>query len=429
MPQSAMNTKRHNSIWEQLPPRPPAPELRQRARAEVAIIGGGLSGLSAALHMAHSGRSVILIEGCTVGWGGSGRNNGQVIPTLAAMEPDAMIARYGETGERFAGLVRDSAADLFNLVRTHRLSCDAEQTGWFQPAHSPAHLRLSEARVKAWQKHGSPAELLDKAQGDALLGSSHWHGGMLNPTGGHINPLKLVQELARVCIENGVQIFERSPATRIGRHGEGWEVTTPNGSLHADALLLATNAYSGPLAPPIQRSIVPVTAWQLATQPLNAAQRQSIVPGRQAISDTRGDLWYFRYTADHRLVTGAALLFKTNAKARLRQHLGNRLSTAFPELGSPEFTHIWNGFVGITADFTPRFHELGPNYYAFTGYNGRGLALALSVGREFAHKLNGQDCALPFEAPRTIPLHGLVRHVARSRLILTRLKDKQSPKV
>jgi len=416
-----------HSFWaHSTPARQPSAALDGTIETDVAIIGGGLTGLSAALHLAQSGRKVALIEAKSIGWGGSGRNNGQVIPTLAAMEPAAIFARWGETGERFAHMVRDSADTLFSLVKTHGLECDARQNGWFQPAHSPDYLRLSESRVKAWQKLGAPAELLDKAQGDTLLGSTLWFGGMFNPAGGHINPLKLSLELARACLERGVQIFEETPATGITRHATQWHISTPRGAINADALLLATNAYTGPLAPQIGRSIVPLTAWQLATEPLNAP---SVIPGGQAISDTRGDLWYFRPTVDGRLVTGAALLFKQRAAPRLKALLSERLQTAFPQLGPLRFSHVWGGFVGITADFTPRFHELGPNYYAFTGYNGRGLALALSVGREFARKINGETCALPFEAPRPIPLHGLVRRVARSRLILTRLKDKKPPKV
>ena len=422
-----METDLHNSIWEQLtPPRQPAPKLQEALSADVVVIGGGLTGLSAAYHLAKSGRKVTLIEGRSIGWGGSGRNNGQVIPTLAAMEPAAMQSRYGNRAEPFIHMVRDCAGELFDFIRSHKLACDAEQSGWFQPAHSAAHLRLSEARVNAWQKHGAPAELLDKPAGDALLGSGHWHGGMLNRTGGHINPLKLSHELARLSVASGVQIFEQTPATAITPKGDGWLIATPEGEITASAVLLATNAYtSDSIEPRIARSVVPLTAYQLATAPLSEAQRAEIIPAREAISDTRGDLWYFRYTSDHRLVTGAALLLKAGAKPRLQALLKQRLETAFPSLAPLSFSHVWNGFVGITADFTPRFHELGPSYYSFTGYNGRGLALTLPIGREFANKINGQPCALPFEAPREIPLHGLVKRVARARLILTRLQDKQ----
>lgn len=386
--------------------------------------------MSAAYHLAQSGRSVVLLEGRTIGWGASGRNNGQVIPTLAAMEPAAMQARYGDKAEPFIHLVRDSASVLFDFVRNHRLACDAEQSGWFQPAHSPAYLRLSESRVAAWQKYGAPAELLDKAACDALLGSSLWHGGMLNPTGGQVNPLKLCYEMARLCASAGVQMFENTPATFITRKGKGWQVTTPDGMVTARSVLLATNAYTEQnVEPRIERSVIPLTAYQLATEPLTEGQRAAILPARQAVSDTRGDLWYFRYSSDNRLVTGAALVLKAGAKPRLRTLLGHRLQTAFPALAPLNFSHIWNGNVGITSDHTPRFHQLGPDYFAVTGYNGRGLALSLSVGREFARKINGESCVLPFELPREIPFYGLVRSVARSRLILTRMQDKQPPKV
>ena len=425
-----MNNDPLNSIWAQLTPRrEPAQALKGAVTTEVAVIGGGLTGLSAAFHLAKSGRKVTLIEGQRIGWGGSGRNNGQVIPTLAAMEPAAMEKRYGTYAEPFIHMVRDSASALFEFIKSNGLQCDAAQTGWFQPAHNAGYLKLSEARVNAWQAHGAPAELLNKAQGDALLGSGHWHGGMLNRTGGHINPLKFTYELAQLCENEGVQCYENTPASAIRRKGDRWRITTPEGSITADVLFLATNAYTGPLAPEIQRSMVPLLAYQLASDPLSKAQRAKIISGQEAISDTRGDLWYFRYTADHRLVTGAALLFRQGAKPRLQALLKHRLQSAFPSLAPLKFSHVWSGKVGITADFTPRFHELGPNYYAFTGYNGRGLALTLSVGRAFAHKIAGESCALPFEPPRPIPLHGLVRRVARSRLILTRLKDKRPPKV
>lgn len=325
-----------------------------------------------------------MIEAESIGFGGSDRNNGQVIPTLAAVEPDAMIARHGEVGERFIDLVRDSASALFDLIREHEIDCDAEQTGWFQPSHSVDYLRLSKSRVKAWQRFGAPAQMLDAAQAKALLGLSLWHGGMLNPTGGHVNPLKLVQGLAQVCEAAGVIIHENTPAKSIIRNGEGWQIKTPHGVLNADAILLATNAYTDDVAPLIKRSIVPIIAWQLATLPLTDAQRETVIPERQAISDTRGDLWYFRYDAQNRLVTGSSLMIRVNAKPRLSQSVAKRLETAFPQLGKVEFTHVWSGKVGITRDFYPRFHQLGPNYWGFTGYNGRGLALTIPVGREMA---------------------------------------------
>ncbi len=421
--------KPHGSIWEETAARLAADCLREDASSEVVVIGGGLTGLSAALHLAKRGKAVTVIEAKTIGFGGSGRNNGQVIPTLAAVEPDAMIARHGEVGERFVNLVKDSANDLFDLVRKHKIDCDAEQTGWFQPSHSVDYLRLSEARVSAWQRLGAPAQMLDAAQSEALLGSKHWFGGMLNPTGGHVNPLKLVQGLAQVCEAAGVKIYENTPAKSVVRAGDGWQIKTPHGILSADAILLATNAYTDDVAPLIKQSIVPITAWQLATQPLTDQQRETVIPGRQAVSDTRGDLWYFRYDTQNRLITGSSLLIRVNAKPRLSHSVAKRLETAFPQLGKVAFTHVWSGNVGITQDFYPRFHQFGPNYWGFTGYNGRGLALTVPVGREMAALICGEPCALPMTEPQLIPAHGVTRHIARAALLRSRWRDHQPPKL
>jgi len=398
-------------------------------------MGGGLTGLSAALTLARRGRDVTLIEARNIGHGGSGRNNGQVIPTLPAAEPDAIERKYGDTGARFVDMLMHSASTLFDLIRTENITCEAEQTGWFQPAHSPDHLRISAARVDAWVKRGAPARLLDHAGSTALLGSDKWFGGMENPTGGHINPLMFARGLAGACKAAGVSIYEDTPALSVNRVGQNWRITTPHGTLTSRALLLATNAYSGAiaptLAPKIRRSFVPITSWQLATEPLTPDQQATIIPARQAVSDTRGDLQYFRYDARGRLITGAGMIFKTGAPTRLPNLVGARLAYAFPQLAMPKFSHIWSGFVGITTDFFPRFHRLGPDYIGFTGYNGRGVALSIPIGQQLANALMGvsdQDLAIPITAPRKIPLHGLVRRIAPIALARYRWRDKHPPR-
>ncbi len=425
------------SIWETTSPRrSPEPALRQNETAEICIIGAGLTGLSAALHLARKGRNVTIIEGRTVGYGGSGRNNGQVIPVLSAAEPDRIEREYGDIGARFVNLLQNSANSLFNLIRTENITCQACQTGWFQPAHSAAHMRLSESRVTAWAKRGAPATLLDHGQSAALIGSNKWFGGMFNPTGGHINPLMLSHGLADVCIKAGVKIFENTPAIKTTRSSGHWQIKTPAATLTADALLLATNAYTGAfshsLSPVIRRSFVPITSWQLATDPMTDAQAMRILPTNAAVSDTRGDLHFFRKDSENRLITGSALMFKTMAESRLRKRIAARLTNAFPQLENPKFSHIWCGYVGITTDFFPRFHQLGPDYIGFTGYNGRGLALTIGLGIQLAEALLGakqSDLAIPLSKPRTIALHGVVKHLAPGALAKYRYRDKRPPKI
>lgn len=424
------------SLWNSVSPtRATSVSLNAETSTEVAIVGGGFTGLSTALHLAKKGCKVCIIEGKFIGWGGSGRNNGQVIPVLSGSEPDDLETRFGETGERFVGLIRDSADELFRLVRDENIDCEAEQTGWFQPAHSSSHVNVSEMRVEAWAKRGAPCQLLDNQETARLLGSKSWHGGMLNPTGGHINPLMLARGLAQVCEQSGVIIYEESPVANIKRNGSGWIVISDNGYVKCNAVLMATNAYSNELAtnfePKVSRSIVPISSWQMSTKPVSKALQSEIIPGRQAISDTRSDLQFFRYDARDQLVSGAALMFTNNASNRLTQVVGGRLESAFPQLGKPEFTHIWSGYVGITPDRFPHFHQIGPGYYAAIGFNGRGVALSIAVGREMAEAISGgnsKDSALPFSTARQIPFHSITRRVSPAALAYYRWRDNQISK-
>lgn len=428
------------SIWaETARPRPPAPALDGDADADAVVIGGGFTGLSAALELARAGQSVRLLEGQAVGWGASGRNNGQVIPTMTAAEPDAIAARHGAAGERFARLIGNSAQVLFDIARREGIEdeAEAEQAGWFQPAHSPGRLALSRRRVEAWQRLGFPAELLDRDRASALLGSDFWYGGMLNPTGGHINPLGLARGLARAAEAHGAVIHEATPVAGWQRDGDAWLVRAQNGRrVRARHLILATNAYTGEqvpgLARRLARSIVPVLSWQMATAPVSDNLRRVILPGRQAVSDTRGDLRFFRYDARGRLITGGVVIGSHDVARRVAQKAARNLAEAFPALGAPRMSHVWSGYIGMTWDRFPRIHRLGPDAWTWIGCNGRGVGLAVSLGREMARALSGHaldDLALPLSEPRPLPLHRLARKVAPAYLAWLRRKDLTEPKL
>ena len=425
------------SIWAATAPaRSPAAPLTRDAEADVAIIGGGFTGLSAALHLAKQGKKVVLLEANAVGWGASGRNNGQVIPTMTAAEPDAIAARYGEAGQRFARLIGNSADTLFSIVREENIAAEAEQTGWFQPAHSPGRVKLSQNRVAAWQRFGFPAEFLDRDRTAQLLGSDFWYGGMFNPTGGHINPLALARGLAKAAESHGAIIHEQSPVTSYQQQGDGWEIRTEGATLRAKGMLLATNAYTGELraslAPRLARTIVPVLSWQMATAPISDNLRATLLPGRQAVSDTRGDLRFFRYDARNRLITGGVVMGDYNVAERVKHKAARSLGEAFPALGVPEMTHVWSGYIGMTWDRFPRIHQLGRNGWAWIGCNGRGVALGVSLGREIARALAGQpvqELALPLAEPQPLPFHSIARRIAPFYLAWLRRKDLVEPKL
>jgi len=427
------------SLWAAIAPAGPAlSALEGDQTADVVIVGAGFTGLSTAIHLRETGVAATVIEAAEPGWGASGRNNGQVIPTLSGHDPSAMVKRHGEAGERFNALLRDSAAYLFDLVRKYAIAAEAEQTGWVQPVHSPGRLRLAEKRVKEWSVLGAPVELLDRPAVSAMLGSDAWFGGFWNRTGGHINPLALTRGLAAVALRLGAVIYARSPAVSMEYGNGAWTVKTASGSVRARALVLATNAYTGEfehrLAPQIAREVIPVLSWQMATRPISDNVAKTVIPGRQAMSDTHRELYFARWDARNRLVTGGAATFPGPAGASLRKPVGERLQRLWPQLGDVGFDYVWSGYVGMTTDSLlhpevpgfPRIHQLGPNGFAWVGCNGRGVALSISLGRELARATQGvavEKLGLPLSEPSPRPLQGLVRRLAPFALPLYRRLD------
>jgi glycine/D-amino acid oxidase-like deaminating enzyme len=420
-----------NSLWAAVTPSgPDLPELVGTEEADVIVVGGGFTGLSTALHLREAGVDVAIVEAMEPGWGASGRNNGQVIPTLSRPDPDDIIAKHGAAGERFVALLRDSAAALFDLASRYEIAAEQEQKGWVQPVHSPGRIKIAERRVRQWSKFGAPVELLSREQARDLLGSDAWFGGFWNRSGGHINPLALARGMARAALAKGTRIYARSPAASFERRDGKWLVKTEKGEISGRALVLATNAYSGEfsksLVPDIAQEVMPVLSWQMATQPLSDNVRNTIIPGRQAMSDTHGELYFARYDARNRLVTGGAVIGPGNKAERLKARVAARLQRLWPQIGEISFDYVWNGYVGMTTDFLPRIHRLSPDAWGWTGCNGRAVALTIALGNELSKAVRGsseRDLALPLTEPVRIPAHGLLRHLAPLMLLVYRWRD------
>jgi glycine/D-amino acid oxidase-like deaminating enzyme len=263
-----------------------------------------------------------------------------------------------------------------------------------------------------------------------MTGSDAWFGGFWNKTGGHINPLALARGLARTVLGLGGRIYARSPAESFERRNDRWVVKTAKGEISGRALVMATNAYSGEfsksLVPEIAREVMPVLSWQMATQPLSDNIRKTIIPGRQAMSDTHGELYFARYDARNRLVTGGAVIGPGNKVERIKARVTERLQRLWPQIGEVSFDYVWNGYVGMTTDFLPRIHKLGPDAYGWTGCNGRAVALTIPLGNELAKAVRGvpeNELALPFTEPVPIVAHGILRKLAPLMLLVYRRRD------
>jgi glycine/D-amino acid oxidase-like deaminating enzyme len=405
--------------------------LTQAIDTDVVIIGAGILGLSAALHLAERGVSVAIVEAQQPAAGASGANGGLVVPSLPRLGPQEVYSALGdEYGGRMVRLVAQGAQVVFDLIEKYALDCSAVQGGWINPAHASELEAGLKKRVDAWRRAGSNAMWLDRDSSRARIGSQQFHGALFDPTGGHLNPYAYTQALAKAATQAGVKIFGDSVVTSINVIGNRRQITTAQGSVTANKVVQCTNAMGAAdarLSTSVANSFVPLTVFQLATEPLAAEVRAIVLPGNHALSDTRNNLFAMRYTADHRLVTGGmAPLTQWLARPRLLKSLAARMGRLFPELQPVKFEYIWQGTAALTPDFLPRLMLVDEHWLAPLGCNGRGIAMSTSLGQRIAHYLVDNDPSvlpLPLTQPRPIMNYQWVKRAPQILLPLGILQD------
>jgi len=400
-----------SSLWAATaPPAPACPPLAADRSAELCVVGGGFTGLSAAYHAAQAGAEVVLVEAAEPGWGAAGRNGGQVIAGLK-LDPDDLERRFGEQRGRRLTDFAGSAPDLvFELVAKHGIECAARRAGWVHAVHGRAALRVEEDRARQWQARGVELEMLDRHEVAALLGTDAYIAGLLDPRGGWLQPLAYARGLARAAQAAGATLHGRSPADRIDRSAGGWKVSTPSGSVTAKQVLICTNAYTNGLWPRLARSLIPVTSFQVATEPLSDELRARILPKGHVSSDTRRLLRYFCMTSEGRLVVGGRGNARESERRELYAHIVASLHGLYPQASGAKLEYFWSGRVALTLDHLPKIGELGPGLWSGGGYNGRGVAMATATGRLLARCAGGESAdslPLPPTKLRPLPLHGL----------------------
>ncbi|MGP9768189.1 NAD(P)/FAD-dependent oxidoreductase [Halomonas sp. AOP13-D3-9] len=390
------------------------PALQGAQRSDVVIIGGGFTGLSAALALAKRGISTLLLEAESIGWGASGRNGGQVIPGLK-YDPDELITRYGEErGQRMIALSARNADVVFDLIKQHNIDCEAQQRGWIQPAVTHASLKAIESRARQWQSRGVEITWLDQQQCAERLGTSEYLGGWVDPRAGGLNPLAYARGLAQAAHENGATLHEHTRVTSLTRAGDRWRVMAEGGAeIQAERVLLCTNGYSDALQPKLASSLIAANSYQVATRPLTSEEGNSILPGGEVASDARKLLLYFRRDREGRLLMGGRGSFNDPRKPSDFRHLENAIIKLYPQLKYVEIAFRWAGRIAITQDSLPHVHEPQPGLTVALGYNGRGVAMGSHMGKLLGEHLgeNSLEEALPFPLSpiKPIPLHGLQR--------------------
>lgn len=408
-------------------PAPSTTSLRGNIRADVAILGAGFTGLTAALALAEGGLSVAVLDAAEPGWGASGRNNGQIIPGLK-LDPNDVVARCGERiGEALVEWSGQAPGRTFALIERHKIPCHPMRAGWIQPAYSERDVTAIERRHAQWRRRGVNAVMLDRASLSQMLGTPAFFGAWLDPRGGTIHPLNYARGLAAVAIGAGVRLFTGSKATRLSRARETWRFETAEGYLEAPHAIVATNAYTEDLVPHLRRSIVPLRTAQVATRPLPEKIRRTILPGRQGASDTRRLLTSFRLSPDGRLMMGGSGATGGAHKQSLLRHLHRSAHELFAHLGPFEWEYGWSGYLALTPDHLPHIHEPERGMLVALGCNGRGIALSTEMGRMLAERILGRSAAempLPVTPIRTVLLHGFRHPALAAATTAKRVQDK-----
>jgi glycine/D-amino acid oxidase-like deaminating enzyme len=316
---------------------------------------------------------------------------------------------------------------VFDLIARHGIACDALQSGWIQPSHSAAAFAKAQDRVRQWSALGRPVQLLDAAEVTSLTGVAGWRGGWIDHSGGVLNPVGYARGLAAAAARAGVQLYEDTPVTGLNQSGADWRATTPKGTVQARRVIMATNAYVGNLWPGLARSFFPLRVFQVATHPLPLSVRERLLPGGQCVSDTRRNLFTFRFDAQNRLISGGMHIISPGAGTRVPVTIHRRLALhlGLPDLPPLEFA--WSGMASVMPDYLPRVVELAPNLIAGFACNGRGIALTTAMGRELAAWAMGRpssDLALPLRPATAIPFHALARLAPNALLPLSLLRDR-----
>ncbi|MBO6718146.1 MAG: FAD-binding oxidoreductase [Rhizobiaceae bacterium] len=382
--------------------RPEYPALDGDRQADVAIVGGGFTGLSAAVHLAKAGVDVVLIDAHRFGDGASGRNGGQMGTGQRGWAED-IEAEYGfERSKALFDLAEEAKAHLLEFADTNKIEIDY-QPGQISAAHKKRYVRdfRDHADIMA-ERYGYPhITFLDRDETAAALGTDRYHACVRDTGTGHIHPLKLVIGTAKAANKAGAELHEQTPATAIRRASGKVVIETPNGTITADRALLATNAYGGDLEPVSAAHIMPIGSFIGATVPLG--KDSPVIPGGESVDDSRFVVRYFRKSKDGRLLFGGREIYSAADPKGLRDQMRRQIVELYPALADVEITHAWGGYVGITIPRKPFVREVMPGVTAAGGYSGHGVMLSNFTGKLYAETITGNRDRLKLLQDLKIP--------------------------
>ncbi|WP_343563879.1 NAD(P)/FAD-dependent oxidoreductase [Kiloniella sp. b19] len=394
----------HGNLWhESCQEQVAAPALCDDLSVNLLIVGGGFTGVSAAWHATCQGASVALLEARSIGFGGSGRNVGLVNAGLWLPPQDVRKSLGEEVGTKLNTALGQGPDLVFNLIEDNSILCEATRAGSLHCAHAPSGMTDLEKRFSQLQEMGAPVRLLNREEARARTGSPAVHGALFDARAGTIQPLGFVRGLARAAMAKGAKLYQDSPASSIRHDGNHWIARSAKGSVRADRLIMATNAYHSPAQGDIPApSFSPVHYFQMATAPLSDNLRGQIMAGGEGCWDTATVMSSFRLDAAGRLLLGGIGNLDSSTGTVHRSWAQHKLKQLYPMLADTPFEQGWCGRIAMTGDHIPKITRIGPGALMAHGYSGRGISPGTVFGKAMAEALlSGDESTLPLPAGAT----------------------------
>ena len=403
----------------------PAPPLDGDAHADAAVIGGGITGLSTALHLAEQGARVVLLEAQEPGWGASGRNGGQVNPGLKH-DPDTVEREFGEDlGKRMNAFAGGAPAFVFDLIKRHGIRCEARQNGTLRAAIRARHAAQVGVTAEQLARRGAPVELLEGPALERATGTARYRVALLDRRGGDLNPLSYARGLARAALAAGAAVHGGTRALGMRKAGTRWQISTATGTVSARRVVLATNGYTDDLWPGLRRTIVPLFGAIAATDVLPEAVAGGIMPSRSVLYESGTITVYYRVDCAGRLLIGGRGPMHEISAASAVPHLLAYARTLWPDLAGVQWSYGWGGRLAMTPDQYLHIHEPAEGVLICLGYNGRGVAMGTAMGAQIARRIvnpsSGFD--MPITGMKRIRFHSMWKLGVRAAIAHGRLRD------
>jgi gamma-glutamylputrescine oxidase len=372
------------------PLQPTLAALCGTSHADVCVVGAGIAGCSAALALAERGYRVVLLEAQRVGWGASGRSGGQVIFGLAAEQTELEQWVGLEDARKIWDISLAGLTLLQQRIQRHRIDCDwvnGEMFAAIKPRQWHALQKWRDDLARKYDYGGT--RLIEGAELSATVATQRYIGALYDSNCGHLHPLRYTLGLAGAAIQAGVQIHESSRVLDFEHSGSKVRVRTANGSVECAQLLLAGTAWLGALVPGMQRKLMSIASYVIATEPLGEQRAMTLIANNAAICDTNWILDYFRRSSDHRLLFGGRVNYSLMNMRAIAPATRARMLNVFPQLGNVRIDYAWGCLLDITLNRAPHFGRLDSNVYFLQGFSGHGMALAGIAGELVAEAIAG----------------------------------------